>query len=963
MRTLSTKKFWKLIFTLQFFLGTTASAQTFKWDAEKPGANFYQIAASERARLQVKKQALINAGNPEALAEKYREEEAQFERWALIKKDLVKPDGTLYNPITGWYNALANPDFLQNASAARIAADPPWTSLGPLGTDILNNWASGAGVGRINVVRRNPSAPGTLFAGSAAGGLFKSIDLGSSWTPLTDAFAGLGVSDLVFDPVNNQIMHMATGDHDGRHINSTGIFKTIDGGTTWTQKLIFTLDQARTIAHIYVDPANNNTIFATSTFDIYRSTDQGETWASVYNTGSNDNFNDIVKVGSTFYASGLFGKLYSSTDGGITWATLYTLPPGGVAARIDFSYSPNTPAILYILKNTNPAFAQFNTATNTMSTFTDVTNSVPADGNGNYNSQGSYNQVIASNPFNGNELIVGEFSAKRSTNGGTLWANLFNGYYEPTDPNNWSTFYVHSDHHFIEYLTNDSVIVGNDGGVYIGKADGSAALKECFNGLVATQSYSISIFDAEPNHLMLGNQDNDGRSRYFNGSTSPWYAAQAGDGISSAIHRINKDIRFLSGTSGDLSYRTDGFVSGYSGTSITKPNAGVFAAPIEMHLTNGDILYGGFSDVYKRTSLGGTWVSLNASLGDKPKFIALANHPTDPLKQRIIAIGDNDVIKKTTDEVSWTTVTPPAGVIFKSIYLSKNSDTVIATANGYTAANKVFFSPDAGTTWTNITGNMINIKMENAIRYEGNDTVFLATELGVYFARLNPAGGLQVAGWAKFGTGLPNVRTTDMEISYTRKQLFISTFGRGVWMVALDVSVLAQNDLRFSYKTTAEKNVYSLLWSNPSATELQKTELQKSTDGNSYLTVQAFTDNRKNQMGGYAVTVVKPVEYYRLKYTVPTGGASYSQIIALRNDGTVKPLTVYPNPTANVINIQSSKIIKTVTFITVRGQIVTYSKPMNNFYSFDMSLLPSGIYYVKIQDADDVITTERVIRK
>src|SRR5207249_1742127 len=100
---------------------------------------------------------------------------------------------------------------------------------------------------------------------------------------------------------------------------------------------------------------------------------------------------------------------------------------------------------------------------------------------------------------------------------------------------------------------------------------------------------------------------------------------------------------------------------------------------------------------------------------------------------------------------------------------------------------------NAGTTWNNITDNMSNIQMVNTIRLEGTDTVFVATELGVYFAKLNIAGGVLAplgVGWTKFGTGLPNVKVTDMEISYAKKQIFIASYGRGVWMANINLFAL-----------------------------------------------------------------------------------------------------------------------------------------------------------------------------
>ena len=959
-----------------FYGQAQVSLSNFKTEAQKPGVNYYQLVTEVRAKLELKKRALIAQGIDVTKYNPYHEEVAQFERWALEWRDKIGVDGLFPNPLTGWVNAMQqNPAMFisqQNLQVPNLISTTPWTSLGPVNSGTLNGWSFGGGIGRINVVKRHPLQPATLFAGATAGGVFKSTDFGNSWTPITDQFSGLGVSDLAFLPTNSNHMILATGDFDGKHVNSIGIFKSTDGGNTWVNKLPFTLGQQIRIAHVYADPnfAVNNTFWATGGRDIYRSADQGENWVSVYNNPAEE-FNDFIKVGTTYIASGLLGSLFTSPDGN-AWTQVYN-HAAGAESRIDFAHSPNTPDVLYILTKSNPAFAKYTISTNTMGAFSAVTNSVPADGNADFNTQESYNQVIAVNPTNGNDIILGEFSGKRSVNGGTTWVNHLNGYYTTTGPANWGGGYVHSDIHYLEFVgaANDSLLIGNDGGVYMGPVNNTPfAYVERLNGLVCTQSYSISIFGAEPNNIMIGNQDNDGRSRNFVTPTATWYAAQAGDGISTAIHRTNKDIRFLTGTTGTLSYRNDAFVATYAGQSIGKPNNGVFAAPLEMHLSNGNILYGAYSDVYKSIGIipsgdpnipdNANWVNLNSGLGDKPKFIGLANHPTDAAKQRIVAIGDNNVIRKTTDETTWVTITPPAGVLFNSIYWSRNTDTMLATARGYAAANKIFFSPNAGATWINYTDNMPNIAMANIIRYEGTDTVFAATELGVYFARLNPAGGV-LAGWAKFGTGLPNVKVTDMEISYPKKQIFISSFGRGVWMSNLTLAVLAASDINFSYKTYNANN-YSLNW-KIEASDIFKTVLEKSTDGRTFTPLQTFTGAEKKDQPGYLVPKENRNIYYRLHYINASGKILNSQIVLIRGgNGSANFITVYPNPTSEFVHITSTTKMATVKIVTITGQQLTYAQPQSNYYSFDMSLLPKGVFVVQVWDVNGNMSSEKIIR-
>lgn len=768
----------------------------YKAAAQKKNANFNQIVQTVRQQFEQKAKELKQAGIIPEKNQTFREKNAQFERWVYLWTDKVNPDGTFPSSASGWNHAVNQQPSLVISPTAPVrsnAAIPVWTNIGPNDSSILNGWSYGAGIGRVNVVKRSPISKGFMLAGTASGGVFKTLDLGSTWEPFTDQFAGLGVSDILFHPTNDQVIIVATGDYDASHMNSIGIMKTANGGATWSQTLSFTLNQSVRIKHLYLDPnfTNNNTIYCTATDGIYVSTNAGDSWTKEYGSSTDENFIDIIKIGNDFFASDGWGRLFKSSTNIAALTAVHTPNPFGSGNKLTFAYSPNTPDILYCLFQVNPAFAKYTISTNTMSALSNITNSVPADDNGNYNSQGGYNQVIVADPNNGQHLIIGEFSGKRSTDGGVTWVNYLNGYYSPSGITNWGGGYVHSDHHYIEFIGNDSILNGNDGGVYIGQIS-TSSFKQCFNGLKATQSYSIAIHDPAPDNLMIGNQDNDGSSRVENAGVSKWYGASAGDGTATAISRANANVKYVGGTGGSLSFRTDGFTGNAFGTAITKPSNASFVWPLEMHITDGTVLYGGFTGVYKMTGAPKTdatdWVNLNAGTTGTIKFINLANNLSDINKQRIVVIDGSNNIRKTLDETTWTTVASPAGTTINSVYWSRNNnDSMFATASGYVSDKKIFFSTDAGTNWINITANFPNIVTKKVIKYEGTDTIFVATELGVYFARLGASNTLVGApnAWAKYSTGLPNVRVEDIEISYTAKKLFAGSFGRGVWVVEL----------------------------------------------------------------------------------------------------------------------------------------------------------------------------------
>ncbi len=949
----------------------------YKIEASKPGTNYYQLVADVRAKLKLKLDYLAARGTTEKNSNVLREEVAHFERWAYNLSFKVGPDGKIPNSAAGWINvSKSNPELLnkdlQGPLTYRTSAST-WTSIGPFDSSLLNNWAHGAGIGRINVVRRHPVNKNVLFAGSASGGVFRSDNLGQTWAAKTDQLAGIGVSDIVIDPNNPLIMYMATGDFANSHIHSIGVYKSINGGETWTPTgLTFELKDELLIAHIYIDPENSNRIYATTTKAIYRSTDAGLNWSPVTVStnppADGEQFNDIIKLvsGTTrrVFVSSKTGKLYRSQNDGDGFDSVYHFKfkdenNNMVAGRLDFDYSPNKPDVLFLLGQANPAFSKYIISTNTVETFKEVSGDPAEDAK--FDTQKGYNQVITVSPTNGDSIWVGEVNGKISINGGLNWRNNLNGYYDPNGAS-WGGFYVHSDYHHISYLGSDSLLIGNDGGVYVGRIADST-YKQRFNGLVTTQSYSMALFDAEPDNFVAGNQDNDGSSRVGVGSNAKYYGAQAGDGTATAIGRNSSNIRYLGGLSGKLGYSTDGYTSTYKSTTINTPAGAPGVWDLQMHNSNETILYGGFKDIHKMTGAPKTavtdWVALNSGAQGNIQTIALANN--DATTQKIIIIDSKNAVLKSANETAWSTITKPENVNFTSIYAKKTDwNILLATAAAYDLGNKVFYSTDNGQSWTNVTRNMPNIATKKVILYEGTDTVFVATELGIFFSRIStltgPATGTE---WARYGgTTLPNVRVDDMEISYAKKQLYAATFGRGIWYIDLSTSVLPLNNIYFTY--TGAGGRYNLNW-KIDLPELAKTTLERSTDARRFSSVADFSDGRKKQTDAWQVTLQDDVEYFRLKCTNNTGSLTYSNVIKLSNKESML-VNIYPNPVSGYMFVNSRKKIAAVTIYSVTGSQRAYARPGTNLYYFDMSLLPAGPYLVKVEDEKGNITTEKVMK-
>ena len=142
--------------------------------------------------------------------------------------------------------------------------------MGPTtSANVTGHW--NPGIGRINVIAREPGNPQTIYIGSPSGGLWKTTDEGANWLTLTDNQPVLGVSAIEIDYTNTDIIYIGTGDKDAADNYSVGVLKSTDGGTTWnTTGLDWTINQNRTIAKLIMNPDDPSILFAATTNGLYK---------------------------------------------------------------------------------------------------------------------------------------------------------------------------------------------------------------------------------------------------------------------------------------------------------------------------------------------------------------------------------------------------------------------------------------------------------------------------------------------------------------------------------------------------------------------------------------------------------------------------------------------------------------------------------------------------------------------
>jgi PKD repeat protein/photosystem II stability/assembly factor-like uncharacterized protein len=688
-----------------------------------------------------------------------------FKRYEHFMEPRVYPSGDRKLASKAWEEYQAYLDNLNPAAESMMPAN--WTAMGPTGAP------GNGGAGRINFVRFSPATTNTIYAGAPAGGLWKSTDAGVTWSTTTDGLVAIGCSDIAIDPTATNTLYLATGDRDAGDTYSIGVMKSTDGGLTWnTTGLSWTVTQGRTIGRILINPTNPQVLIVGSSNGIYRTTNGGTTWTQVSSTATG--IMDMeFKPGdpNTVYACS--DRFYKSTDGGVTWAQVTTgLPATTAVNRLGIAVTENDPLYVYILASDQAdnsyyglyrsvdSGTTFTTRSTTPNLFDWSTTGSGAGG------QGWYDLAIAASPTNKDVVIVGGVNIWRSTNGGTTWTQ--NAYWASSGNN-----YVHADIHDLIFLpgSGSTYFAGCDGGVFKTVNSGTAWTDLSGNMQIA-QMYCLGMSTSNANIVLTGHQDN-GTNR-LNGTT--WSQVIGGDGMECFVDRTNNNVMYGELYYGDFYRSTDG---GNNWTNIVTgtPGNGGWVTPWCQDPVVANTLYSGFDQVFKSTNQGTSWSQIGTITGTG-NIVALDVAPSNT--QVIYVARSNALYKTTNGGGTWTTITGTLPVASASITYIEidplDANNLWVTFSGYSAANKVFVSTNGGTTWTSYGTGLPNLPV-NCIVYQSGTTdgLYVGTDVGVYY-RDNT-----LTSWQPYFTGLPNVIVKELEIYYNTGKIRAATYGRGLW--------------------------------------------------------------------------------------------------------------------------------------------------------------------------------------
>jgi len=662
--------------------------------------------------------------------------------------------------------------------------------------------------GRNRVILFDASDPTnkTVFAGSVAGGLWKTTNIYATtveWTPVNDFFGNMAVTALAQDPTDASIMYFGTGEgyFNVDAVQGDGIWKSTDTGSTWTQLTATTGDNFSYVNKLIVD-GSGNLIVGTKGYyinngGIYRSTNGGTSFTEVLerytatSTVERDRCADIEMAadGKTFYASmGLFTDdgIFKSTDSAKTWSLVYNANTLG-EQRIDLVCAPSNSDYIYALcQGTGNGISKIMKSINGGTTWTTCTtiswldqcSSASTDFTRN---QAWYNLASAVDPTDEDVLYVGGINLFRTSNGGTTWTQLSSwvgcgGYSE-----------VHSDHHVLLFApgSSDTMINGNDGGIYITENSQASppTWKMINSGFNVTQFYAAAIHPTSlTNYFLTGSQDN-GSQRFQSGGINSTDEVTGGDGGFCHIDQQDPDTQITAYTNNNIRISTDGFLSYTSYSS----SVGNFINASDYDSDN-KILYAGSSagKLYRWANIGGTPVQTDTTLNEmnSSQASAILVSTDDPT---VVYVGTElgNVVRITSANGSMvadsiSTGLPKTGATVSCIAEDPFDPTHLLVTYSNYGTTSVWETTNTGTSWSSVEGNLPDMPVRWAIFSPwGGDSALLATELGVWSTTNLNSGG--TTDWAVSNTGLANCRVDMLQYRDSDSLLLAATHGRGVF--------------------------------------------------------------------------------------------------------------------------------------------------------------------------------------
>jgi len=689
--------------------------------------------------------------------------------------------------------------------------------------------------GRVMSIAVNPKNTHQFYAGVASGGVWKTVNDGTTWTPVFDGEGSYSIGWVALDPNDSSVVWVGTGESNSQRSVSygDGIYRSDDGGKNWQN---LGLKKSEHIGRVVIDPRDSKVVYVAAEGPLwgpggdrglYKTTDGGKTWKAILTISENTGVGDVVLDPSNpdiVYASayqrrrhvftlidgGPESAIYKSTDAGSTWNKLKSGLPTVDMGRIGLAVSPADPNVIY---------AAVEATDEKGGIFRSMDKGATWERRNEFDTGAMYYARVVPDPKNVDRIFVMNVELRESLDGGKTLHKI-------NEVNH------HGDNHAL-WIDPDNTkhwLLGSDGGMYETWDDSKSWQFKA--NLPTMQFYDVAVDNSAPFYNVCG-----GTQDYFSwcGPThthsvngivnSDWFVTTGGDGFRSQVDQVDPNTIYSESQYGVL-IRYD---KPTGQELLLQPLEGKGEPPLRWNWDSPIIisphshtrLYFAANKLFRSDDRGDTWKAISGDLtrqidrnklpvmgkvwgpdavakGASTSFygniVALSESPK---KEGLIYVGTDDgLIQVTADGGgSWTKYEKFPGVP-EMTYVSRlaashhDSNTVYATFENHKNEDfkpYVLKSTDSGKTWTSITGDLPE---SGPVLAFAEDTVnpnllFVGTETGVFFT-IN--GGTH---WVRLKGGLPTIAVRDMVIQAREGDLVIATFGRGFYVLD-DIAALRQ---------------------------------------------------------------------------------------------------------------------------------------------------------------------------
>lgn len=718
--------------------------------------------------------------------------------------------------------------------------DNPTNSPSPTGNEAIAKAISGLQLrsigpafmgGRIADIAVHPSQPTTWYVAVGSGGLWKTVNAGVTWQPVFEKQPSYSLGCVAIDPSNPETIWVGTGENvSGRHVAwGDGVYRSRDGGRTWQQ---MGLPASEHIGKILVDPRDGNVVYvaaegplwsAGGERGVYKTTDGGASWTAVLTINDDTGITDLCFDPSnpdTLYAAayqrrrhvwafmggGPSSGLYKTSDGGGNWRQLSEGLPKGDMGKIGLAVSPANPNLVY---------ATIEASEEERGCYRSLDKGESWEKRSSHISGGTgphYYQVIEASPTNPDLLYQMDVFVHASRDGGKTFSNMETGKEK------------HSDNHalWIDPTNGNHLLCGTDAGLYETFDHGQSWRH--FSNMPVSQFYRVALDNSEPFFNVLGGAQDLGTlfgpSRTLNMDgvrNQDWYVPLGADGYHTGFDPDDPQTAYMEIQVGNIvryDRRSMEMIDIQpQGAAGDPPERWNWDAPFMVSPHNSRRLYMGSQRLWRSDDRGNSWTAVSADLtrntlrydlpfmgrvwsvddlydtGAMSQYATLTCISESAVAEGLLYTGSDDGLIQTSSDggQSWRQCANPPNLpdraFINDVEASlHDANVVFVAADSHKTGDftpYLFASDDQGQSWRSIVGDLPNRTIVWGIQQDhvNPNLLFLATEYGLYFT---PNGG---ENWHKLSGGVPTISFRDLKIHRRDGDLVGASFGRGFYVL------------------------------------------------------------------------------------------------------------------------------------------------------------------------------------